>query len=76
MTQGRFESLLSVGHEQCLSTATPGLEISSSTIHALDRNFNTGEESKFARNFVAATNAILHDGTTFFRAVLPVMPSK
>jgi putative CocE/NonD family hydrolase len=52
------------------------LEISSSNFPRFDRNFNTGEDIKFARNFVSATNTILHDAQHPSALVLPVMPSK
>jgi putative CocE/NonD family hydrolase len=52
------------------------VEISSSNFPRFDRNLNTGEEIKFARTFVAATNTILHDAQHPSALVLPVMPSK
>jgi len=52
------------------------LEVSSSNFPRFDRNLNTGEEIKFARTFVAATNTILHDAQHPSALVLPVMPSK
>ena len=52
------------------------LEISSSNFPRFDRNLNTGEEIKFARNSVVATNSILHDAQHPSALVLPVMPSK
>jgi putative CocE/NonD family hydrolase len=52
------------------------LEISSSNFPRFDRNLNTGEEIKFARTSVAATNTILHDAQHPSALVLPVMPSK
>jgi putative CocE/NonD family hydrolase len=52
------------------------LEISSSNFPRFDRNLNTGEEIKFARTFVSATNTILHDAQHRSALVLPVMPSK
>jgi len=52
------------------------LEISSSNFPRFDRNLNTGEEIKFARTFVSATNAILHDAQHPSALVLPVMPAK
>jgi uncharacterized protein len=51
------------------------LEISSSNFPRFDRNLNTGEEIKFARTFVPAINAILHDAQHPSALVLPVMPS-
>jgi hypothetical protein len=52
------------------------LEISSSNFPRFDRNANTGEETRFARTSVAATNTILHDAQHPSALVLPVMPSK
>jgi hypothetical protein len=52
------------------------LEIASSNFPRFDRNLNTGEEIKFAHNFVAANNSILHDAEHPSALVLPVMPSK
>jgi uncharacterized protein len=52
------------------------LEISSSNFPRFDRNLNTGEEIKFARTSVTATNTILHDAQHPSALVLPVMPSK
>ena len=52
------------------------LEISSSNFPRFDRNLNTGEEIKFARTSVAATNAVLHDAQHPSALVLPVMTLK
>jgi uncharacterized protein len=52
------------------------LEISSSNFPRFDRNLNTGEDIKFARTSVAATNAVLHDAQHPSALVLPVMTSK
>ena len=52
------------------------LEISSSNFPRFDRNFNTGEDIKFARNFVLARNTILHDEQHPSALVLPIIPSK
>jgi uncharacterized protein len=52
------------------------LEISSSNFPRFDRNFNTGEEIKFARKFVTATNSILHDEQHPSALILPIMPPK
>jgi hypothetical protein len=52
------------------------LEISSSNFPRFDRNLNTGEEVKFARHFVSATNTILHDAQHPSALVLPVIPAK
>ena len=50
------------------------LEISSSNFPRFDRNLNTGEEIKFARRFVSATNTVLHDAQHPSALVLPVIP--
>src|SRR5579884_1099740 len=50
------------------------LEISSSNFPRFDRNLNTGEEIKNARNFVSATNVIMHDAQHPSALVLPIMP--
>jgi uncharacterized protein len=52
------------------------LEISSSNFPRFDRNMNTGEEARFARNSVSATNTILHDAQHPSALILPVMPAK
>jgi len=52
------------------------LEISSSNFPRFDRNMNTGEEARFARNFVSATNVVLHDSQHPSALVLPVIPGK
>jgi putative CocE/NonD family hydrolase len=52
------------------------LEISSSNFPRFDRNFNTGEDIKFATKFVEATNTVLHDDQHPSALVLPIMPSK
>jgi len=52
------------------------LEISSSNFPRFDRNFNTGEDIKFATRFVKATNTVLHDEQHPSALVLPIMPSK
>jgi uncharacterized protein len=52
------------------------LEISSSNFPRFDRNPNTGEETRFARNSVAAKNTVLHDAQHPSSLVLPVMPEK
>jgi uncharacterized protein len=52
------------------------LEISSSNFPRFDRNMNTGEEARFARNFVAGTNTILHDAQHPSALILPVIPEK
>jgi putative CocE/NonD family hydrolase len=50
------------------------LEIASSNFPRFDRNLNTGEDIKFARISVPATNVILHDAQHPSALVLPVMP--
>ena len=50
------------------------LEISSSNFPRFDRNLNTGEEIRFGRRFVSATNTILHDAQHPSALVLPVIP--
>jgi putative CocE/NonD family hydrolase len=52
------------------------LEISSSNFPRFDRNFNTGEDIKFATRLVKATNTVLHDDQHPSALVLPIMPSK
>lgn len=52
------------------------LEISSSNFPRFDRNLNTGEEVKFARHYVSATNTILHDAQHPSALVLPVIPAR
>ncbi|HEV3511354.1 MAG TPA: CocE/NonD family hydrolase [Candidatus Sulfotelmatobacter sp.] len=50
------------------------LEISSSNFPRFDRNLNTGEEIKFARRSVPATNTIFHDAQHPSALLLPVIP--
>jgi uncharacterized protein len=52
------------------------LEISSSNFPRFDRNMNSGEEARFARNFVPATNVILHDTQHPSALILPVVSGK
>jgi uncharacterized protein len=52
------------------------LEISSSNFPRFDRNLNTGEDIRFARALIAASNTILHDAQHPSSVVLPIMPSK
>jgi len=52
------------------------LEISSSNFPRFDRNMNTGEEARSARNFVPATNMILHDAQHLSALILPVVSMK
>ncbi len=51
------------------------LEISSSNFPRFDRNLNTGEEIRFERNYVAATNTVLHDAQHPSALILPIMPA-
>ncbi len=50
------------------------LEISSSNFPRFDRNLNTGEEIRFGRRYVSATNTIFHDAQHPSALVLPVIP--
>jgi uncharacterized protein len=50
------------------------LEIASSNFPRFDRNLNTGEDIKFARVSVPATNVIFHDAQHPSALVLPVIP--
>lgn len=50
------------------------LEVSSSNSPRFDRNLNTGMEQATSREFVSATNTILHDGDHPSALVLPVIP--
>jgi putative CocE/NonD family hydrolase len=52
------------------------LEISSSNFPRFDRNPNTGEEIRFARNSVSASNTVLHDAEHPSALVLPVITTK
>ena len=52
------------------------LEISSSNFPRFDHNMNTGEETRSARNFVPATNTILHDTQHPSALILPVVFDK
>jgi uncharacterized protein len=52
------------------------LEISSSNFPRFDRNLNTGEEIRFARTSVVATNTVLHDAEHPSALILPVIPPK
>jgi uncharacterized protein len=51
------------------------LEVSSSNFPRFDRNLNTGAEQATSREFVSATNTILHDTEHPSALVLPVMPA-
>ena len=52
------------------------LEISSSNFPRFDRNMNTGEDVRFARSYVSATNTVLHDAQHPSAVVLPLIPAK
>ena len=52
------------------------LEISSSNFPRFDRNRNTGEDIRFARTLVSASNTLLHDAQHPSLLVLPIMASK
>jgi len=54
---------------------TMRLEVSSSNFPRFDRNLNTGAEQATSREFVSATNAILHDDEHPSALVVPVMPT-
>jgi uncharacterized protein len=51
------------------------LEVSSSNFPRFDRNLNTGAEQATSRDFVAATNTILHDAEHPSALVVSVMPT-
>ena len=51
------------------------LEVSSSNFPRFDRNLNTGAEQATSRDFVSATNTILHDAEHPSALVFPVMPA-
>jgi uncharacterized protein len=50
------------------------LEVSSSNFPRFDRNLNTGADQATSRDFVSATNTILHDAEHPSALILPVMP--
>lgn len=50
------------------------LEVSSSNFPRFDRNLNTGAEQATSREFVSATNTILHETEHPSALVIPVMP--
>ena len=52
------------------------LEVSSSNFPRFDRNLNTGAEQATSREFVSATNTLLHDVEHPSALVIPVMPGK
>jgi uncharacterized protein len=49
------------------------LEVSSSNFPRFDRNLNTGAEQATSRDFISATNTILHDAEHPSALLLPVM---
>jgi len=51
------------------------LEVSSSNFPRFDRNLNTGADQAASREFVSATNAILHDAEHPSALLLPVIPA-
>ncbi|HEX9345840.1 MAG TPA: CocE/NonD family hydrolase, partial [Candidatus Acidoferrum sp.] len=51
------------------------LEVSSSNFPRFDRNLNTGAEQATSREFVSATNTILHDAEHPSALLLPVIPA-
>jgi putative CocE/NonD family hydrolase len=50
------------------------LEVSSSNFPRFDRNLNTGADQATSREFVSATNTILHDAEHPSALLLPVIP--
>jgi len=51
------------------------LDVSSSNFPRFDRNLNTGAEQATSREFVPASNTILHDAEHPSALLLPVMPA-
>ncbi|PYT38904.1 MAG: hypothetical protein DMG45_21750 [Acidobacteria bacterium] len=51
------------------------LEVSSSNFPRFDRNLNTGADQATSREFVSATNMILHDAEHPSALLLPVIPA-
>ena len=49
------------------------LEVSSSNFPRFDRNLNTGADQATSRDFVSATNTILHDAEHPSALLLPVI---
>jgi putative CocE/NonD family hydrolase len=49
------------------------LEVSSSNFPRFDRNLNTGAEQATSRDFISATNTILHDAEHSSALLLPVI---
>jgi predicted acyl esterase len=52
------------------------VEVSSSNFPRFDRNLNTGAEQATSKDFVPATNNILHDAEHPSALILPVMPAQ
>jgi uncharacterized protein len=52
------------------------LEVSGSNFPRFDRNLNTGAEQATSREFVSATNTILHDAEHASALLLPVIPTR
>jgi putative CocE/NonD family hydrolase len=51
------------------------LEVSSSNFPRFDRNLNTGAEQATGREFVSASNTVLHDDEHPSALIVPVMPA-
>jgi putative CocE/NonD family hydrolase len=51
------------------------LEVSSSNFPRFDRNLNTGADQATSRQFVSATNTILHDAEHPSALLVPVIPA-
>ncbi len=51
------------------------LEVSSSNFPRFDRNLNTGAEQATSREFVSATNTVLHDADHPSALLVPVIPN-
>jgi len=52
------------------------LEVSSSNFPRFDRNLNTGADQATSRQFVSATNTILHDAEHPSALLVPVIPAR
>jgi putative CocE/NonD family hydrolase len=55
---------------------TVRLEVSSSNFPRFDRNLNTGVDQATSREFVSATNSILHDAEHPSALLVPVIPNR
>jgi putative CocE/NonD family hydrolase len=51
------------------------LEVSSSNFPRFDRNLNTGADQATSKDFVSATNTVLHDAEHPSALILPVIPA-